>query len=691
MMPTDLRAPRDDGRDAMRHGKGGKHAAPGWLGPLMTRGADAMVRHSMALGASADSAQHIARDVWRQAMRRFEDPPPLGWLLHEVARRTRRVVGPAAGVPPWMRRLSPSDQAVVWVAAYTTEAPDVAAAAERVSPVEWAAALARAWSRAHPHESAPGDGAPPGLIGSPEAAAARFDWARWDPEQPEAPLGAGSRRRRAGLVGAGVVVVAGVGALWWQQQQATRPPASARLPRQATALTVTLVGGGPLYQRPWGQPRGRAMRGTALGTETVRYRVQGLSQAAPGQAYQVGPIHFALSEQGGVTSLVMEGATHPGVRLLSSRGQRLTPATTRASWTVYRVAGRAGTIRVAEGPHAVVLAWAAPTSPRREVSLSGAVWNSGVRWVAGFSGSWRFDAPNLPAELTPVATLRSGVLAWSAPHHYWLLPPSGPAVSLFTDMPSFQYEGPLVVAGPYPGAVNAILVSGALGSGADRWWNVASDQFGVTPMGSGPVWPTAYGWVDASPGTDAILSYATPPQSYYMRGNQVGGVAWAHRVLVERMQGADVVSTGVYNWRTRRYRPVPVPPAAGVAAVVALPVWGPTYVQTPPEPGGAQGFATATWFGGPTTVSLVRADGGPGLTIPVVVGATLTPGPEWLVLQSSGGPTNAVQVGWPDAAGVFRWHTIVGPLNASVTVTNTAIYWSTVHHVYVWMPPFARP
>ena len=79
------------------------------------------------------------------------------------------------------------------------------------------------------------------------------------------------------------------------------------------------------------------------------------------------------------------------------------------------------------------------------------------------------------------------------------------------------------------------------------------------------------------------------------------------------------------------------------------------------------------------------------MSLSLPAGATLTPGLEWVVLQSGSGPSHVVRVGWPSAAGQFQGHVTAGPTEGMVTVTSAAIYWVTPRHMYVWMPPFARP
>lgn len=66
---------------------------------------------------------------------------------------------------------------------------------------------------------------------------------------------------------------------------------------------VTVQGGGPLHQRPWGRSSGPAVPGVDRGGAAAQYVIQTASQAVPREAYQVGPLHFGLAERGGVTAL----------------------------------------------------------------------------------------------------------------------------------------------------------------------------------------------------------------------------------------------------------------------------------------------------------------------------------------------------------------------------------------------------
>jgi hypothetical protein len=676
---------------------------PPWLHPYMMRWADATVRLAADRGLDAATAQAAASDVWRRIGARATEAPPLpGRVLAMVQDAADRRIRASGGRPDarwnFLRRLRAGDREALWIALYG-DRPLESLAEEAALPLSLLmAALPRA-------RAAAGSGGPVpstsdewadwlrGMRPVHEGAPRGFDWFQWDPgaAAPSAPsplrvIGRFKPRHR--LVG-GAVLAAAAAAIVLARATAPPPPPTPFPLAGREGLGLLVDSSAPVYQQAFGGAAGPRLAGRALGGSLMEYRAATLGASDPVAGYWVAGIQLGVAVSGSRSALVLYGAQSAAVTLLSGAPQQVA-ATRRGRYAVFSVDGRAATVRVREGSRTLLLAWAAERSPRAAVAFLGGVW-PGAPVARGFDGSYVFDAPKT-VEATPIAVLKGGLLA-QAGHTYWLLPPEGPAVPLFTYQASYAHEPPLVEAVPYALAADEVLVSGASGVGDAQWWNLRTDTWGPTAIRSGAdtVLASPDGWVDATAGGDAAYSYGSPPTVYYMANDLTGAVAWGYRVLVERLAGDSVVATGVYDWRTRTYTSTVVPSALGDGAV-AFPRWGPTYVQFSLLVGSnGQAFGGSTLYPGPGVVTFVPVNGRPSTSVTLSPSESLWIGPRWVVMTGSPGLVpNTVQVGWPGPHGHFRWRTITGPVNSTVSVSGGIVYWVTAQHVYAWLPAFAR-
>jgi hypothetical protein len=681
------------------------HGEPSWLQLYMMRWADAVVQLASEQGADARMVAIASDDLWRRVVAMSgEAPPRPGRLMAAAVQTTARRLQEAGHRPDprwaFVRRLRPKDQEALWVAMYSRYPFEELAAENLWRVEELVASLGRVWA------AAGSEGAPPRTVAewrqwlerlrpAREGPPLRFDWAAWnlsgDPF-PRPRLAAG-RRRLYRRLGGGAVALAAAAVTVARLTAFPPPPAPFPLTATGQPLNLLVMDASPLREGVFGGGTGQSLSGVRLGGPPMfpgtlrRYRATTLSASAPAQSYQVGGLQFAVQEHGTASALIVYGRTAGRLTLLSAGGGILRPAAARSGYRVYRVASRAATVSIRVGGHAVVLAWAPDAGPRRDIVFQGALWDSAAKPSRGFDGSYVFDAP-IGQAVTPIATLRDGVLA-TAGSTYWLLPPKGPAVPLFrfaSAFPAaFQGEMPLVVAAPYPGIANEVLVSGSSGAGAVRWWNLARDTWGVTRLSSkaaGSVSTTQSGWVADSP--SVAYSYGSPPIAHRLPNNLIIAAAWGHHVLVNKVtSGGSVVGTGIYDWKTGSYSPLPSDAANGQA--VAFPVWGPTYV--------GMSVGQSTFFGqglgGPGAVTLVPAAGGTGGAFTLTANEFLWTGPRWIVMQTG---LNSARVAWPGPHGRLRWHAVSGPIGSTMAIVDGVLYWMgpTARHVYVWLPPFAR-
>jgi len=667
----------------------------------MLNWADALVRMGRDMGADAELAQRTARETWLWAANTYPEAPPRpGEILTAHARMVARALEGLhhRRVPlyprelPWMRRLTPAEREGLWLVWYTDRPWELVAAENLTTREAVQEAVQRAWGlgsvgtlwpprsesqwREWLDDLHPDDG----------GRQASFDWQQWNPAARRRPPRGIAWRSLAlvavvlAAVGAAVVLVLG--------QQPTTPPTPFPLPARPQAERLMVVAGPRLKHVQFGARPGAPVRGHIVAGGVAWYPLDTLSRGAPASGYRLGRLTFALVPGPHSVALIIFGGEAGRVSLLSAGGKLLRPFARNSRYTVYQTPGQAATVRWAGDGQAVEMAWAPNHAPRRSVTFTGAVWATAPR-VRGFDGTYVVAAPPTGRAVVPLAMLASGLLAQVGSGQYWLLPNRGPAMPLFSVHTAFAGEAPLLAAAPYPGTSNELLISGPAGSGLRWWWNLASDEWGITNIsGHDAVEATLYGWVSAAFGHDAVYSYQSPPVSYYMAQNLSGSLAWDHRVLVQR-RGPGTI--GVYNWRTRRFAPVRVAPAAG-AGMVAFPGWGPTYLEggaLSPRRGGTS--TTEEQYVGPGVIRLVPADGRQPAVLTLTRQEDLIVANQWLVLVSPTLATNVVQVGWPAADGHLLWHRLVGPANSRVTVTATAVYWTTPTGVYVWLPAFARP
>lgn len=659
----------------------------------MMEWADCVLHLAWTATRSADQAQHLTRQVFLAARRGVAEEMPRPADLLERAAHLARRWGEGASSAPWeaaLRRLSRAERRCCWLALYGPWSFGDLAASEQVSAdfliqslEHWARAMAvpepdpaegadresrwRHWLTQHGP-----DPLPPSL---------GFRWREWD---PKARLDRSIRLRPREWLAVAAVVLS-LGGLAWHVSAAAaaRRAAIPTLPftpqPSTTALHVVVARGVAVYAHNFGAAVSAAVPARRLSSAYSRYAIATASPGHPSRAYQVGALQVAWARTlAGVSLIVADPANIPMSVTNLASGGRAVPGTAEPGYRVYGFLGLAGAVRVVEGRHTTVLAWA----DGLYAGVESGAWTlaAGHAPPPGPDGSRVYAAP--PGSGTALGVIADGVLWQGHQSAWWLLPTRGPTLPLIAEGTSAPAQEIASLTAPYPAASNQVMAWEnwqANGGGASEvWWNLASERLGALSGNFFPNQEVARGWIGTGQ-TGSLMTYASPPASLALPRAAAGLAAWGESIFAQEFQGASSIY-GTYNWAHRTWTPAPVQPHAFWGAV-ALPQWGPTYVRS----GGWAGENTGLPLAGPMTVSLTPASGRPPSTFRVAAGHTLFVAARWLVVASVRHP-GRVAVGWPNAAGKLQWHRLDAP--APVHAAQDFLYWTTARHTYVWVPPF---
>ena len=665
---------------------------PRWLHPLMMEWADSVLHLAWIATRKPDQAQHLTRQVFLAARRRAgEEMPRPADLLERAAHLGRRWGEEAPA--PWesaLRRLPRAERRCCWLALYGPWSFGDLAASEQV-PAPYLTQslehLARAMAVPEPDPAEGGDSEfrwghwlkehgpdplPPSMS---------FRWREWD---PTGRVDHSIRiRPRQGLAVA--LVVLSLGGFAWHVSAAAAArraaiPILPFTPQPSTAaLHLVVAHGVAVAAHNFGSPVSAAVPARRLSAAYNRYAIATASPGHPSRAYQVGALQVAWARtRAGVGLIVADPSNGPVAVVNLASGGRPVQGTAEPGYRVYGFAGLAGAVRVVEAGHTTVLAWA----DGLYAGVQSGAWTlaAGQPAPRGPDGSHVYAAP--PGSGTALGVIADGVLWKGRGTQWWLLPTRGPTLPLIAEGTSRAAQEIASLTAPYPAASNQVLAYEnwlANGRGPDEvWWNLASERLGAMPGNVFPEQPVAQGWVNDGQ-SGSLMTYSSPPATLALPRAPVTWAAWGHSVFAQAAEGPGAIY-GTYNWARRTWKPATVQPHA-LWGAVAVPQWGPTYVQ----PGGWAGEDSGLPLPGPMTVALTPASGRPPSTFRVAAGHTLFVAARWLVVASVRHP-NRVEVGWPNGAGQLEWHRIDAP--SPVHAALDFLYWTSPRHTYVWVPPF---